>query len=315
MKVTAMTDEKRIRRLAPPEGKVRMVLDTDTFNEIDDQFAVAYALASPERLQVEALYAAPFLNALSSSPGDGMEKSYHEIVKICGLFGRLPDGFVYKGSDQFMPDAATPVQSEAVSDLIARARASSDEDPLYVVAIGAITNVASAIRLEPRIIDKIVVVWLGGHALHWPNCQEFNLRQDVHASRTVLDSGVPLMLVPCSGVASHLITTLAETNQFLKDQGPIGNYLCDTFEQCRKDHFAYSRVIWDLSAVAWLVAPASVPSSLVHSPVITSSDAVYRWSFDPGRHFIRCATAVSRDRIFGDLYREIRAMKASSSMK
>ncbi|MBE0698068.1 MAG: nucleoside hydrolase, partial [Anaerolineaceae bacterium] len=39
-----------------------MVLDTDTYNEIDDQFAVVYALLSPEQLQVEALYAAPFTN-------------------------------------------------------------------------------------------------------------------------------------------------------------------------------------------------------------------------------------------------------------
>ncbi len=51
-----------------------MVLDTDTFNEIDDQFAVIYALHSKERLQVEAFYAAPFHNELSSGPKDGMEK-------------------------------------------------------------------------------------------------------------------------------------------------------------------------------------------------------------------------------------------------
>ncbi|MFC1725309.1 hypothetical protein ACFL4T_06755 [candidate division KSB1 bacterium] len=44
----------------PPAGRVRMVLDTDTYNEIDDQFAVVYSLISPERLNVEAIYAAPF---------------------------------------------------------------------------------------------------------------------------------------------------------------------------------------------------------------------------------------------------------------
>lgn len=305
MTALPLTNETMIKRLAPPSGKVRMVLDTDTFNEIDDQFAVAYALASPERLQVEALYAAPFHNALSDSPGDGMEKSYREIERIAGLFGLQTDGFVFKGSDRFMSDASTPVRSEAVTDLIERALASRDDDPLYVVAIGAITNVASAILLEPRIIEKIVVVWLGGHALHWPDCHEFNLRQDVHASRIVLDSGVPLMLIPCSGVASHLLTTLAEIEKYVKGQSSVGNYLYETFKQSRQDHFAYSRVIWDLSAVAWLVEPKSVPSLLVHSPIITSSDSTCRWSFDANRHFIRCATAVSRDRIFGDLFSKI----------
>ncbi len=44
---------------------------------------------------------------------------------------------------------------------------SRDDSLLYVATIGAITNVASAILMEPEIITRIVVVWLGGHALHW----------------------------------------------------------------------------------------------------------------------------------------------------
>ena len=67
--------------LKPPAKRpVRMVLDTDTYNEIDDQFAVVYALISPE-LDVQAVYAAPFHNNRSSGPGDGMEKSYEEILR------------------------------------------------------------------------------------------------------------------------------------------------------------------------------------------------------------------------------------------
>ena len=55
-----------------------MVLDTDTYNEIDDQFALVYALLCPEKLNVEAVYAALFTNDRSTGPGDGMEKSYEE---------------------------------------------------------------------------------------------------------------------------------------------------------------------------------------------------------------------------------------------
>ena len=50
-------------------------------------------------------------------------------------------------------------------DLVARGLGSPDDEPLYVVAIGAITNVASALLTEPALAGKIVVVWLGGHAL------------------------------------------------------------------------------------------------------------------------------------------------------
>lgn len=77
-----LSEAHRLARLAPPTGKVRMVLDTDTYNEIDDQFALVYALLSPERVQCEAVYAAPFHNDRSSGPADGMEKSYAEICRV-----------------------------------------------------------------------------------------------------------------------------------------------------------------------------------------------------------------------------------------
>ena len=78
------------------------------------------------------------------------------------------------------------------------------------VAIGAITNVASAILMEPKIIERIVIVWLGGHALYWPHTREFNLAQDVPAARIVFDSGVPLVQLPCTPIVTHFTTTVPE---------------------------------------------------------------------------------------------------------
>ncbi|MCZ8515480.1 nucleoside hydrolase [Paenibacillus filicis] len=291
--------EQLIRRLNPPEGKVRIVLDTDTYNEIDDQFAVVYALQSKAKIQVEGFYAAPFFNSLSSSPKDGMEKSYLELEKILSIMGRNDDIPIYKGSESYLIDAHTPVESEAARNLVERAMASGEDDPLYVVAIGAITNVASALLMEPRIVDKIVVLWLGGHALHWPNTKEFNLAQDLHASRIILDSGVPLILVPCMGVSSHLQTTLSEIRDYVKEKGGIGEYLYTTFKDCHNDHFGYSRVIWDISTIAFLNNAAWLPSSLVHSPILSED---FRWSFDSSRHFIRYVNHIHRDEIFKDLF-------------
>ena len=77
-----------IKRLEKPKLPVDVVLDTDTFNEIDDQFALAYLIKKSKRLNLKAVYAAPFLNEKSSSPGDGMEKSYDEILKILSLMKR-----------------------------------------------------------------------------------------------------------------------------------------------------------------------------------------------------------------------------------
>jgi purine nucleosidase len=249
-----LSEDMLVKRLAHPSGRVRMILDTDTFNEIDDQFAVVYSLLSKEKMEVEALYAAPFHNTLSNSPQDGMEKSYNEILKIRKLMNR-EDVPVYLGSETYLPSANTPVISEAASNLVERAMKSDPQDPLYVVAIGAITNIASAILLEPKIIERIIVVWLGGHSLEWGHTKEFNLFQDLHGSRILFDSGVPLVLVPCMGVASNLLTTLSELRDYVKPQGAIGQYLYETYLNCREDHFAYSRVIWDISVIAWLNEP------------------------------------------------------------
>ncbi|QGQ95230.1 nucleoside hydrolase [Paenibacillus psychroresistens] len=297
-----LSQEKLLQRLSHPNKKIRMVLDTDTFNEIDDQFAVVYALKSPDQMQVEAFYAAPFYNDLSTGPKDGMEKSYQELQKISLLLPEMAGVPIYRGSEAYLSGPEKPVESDAARNLVERAMASSEDDPLYVVAIGAITNVASAILLEPLIIEKIVVVWLGGHALHWPDTKEFNLNQDLHASRIVLDSGVPLVLIPCAGVASHLQTTLSELRDYVKEKGDIGEYLYETYKNCMKEHFANSRVIWDISAIAYLVQPKWLPNELVHSPLLSED---FRWSFDASRHFIRYVHYINRDPVFRDLFQKL----------
>jgi purine nucleosidase len=301
MSHASLTPARRLALLDPPAGKVRVVLDTDTYNEIDDQFALVYALLSPERITVEAIYAAPFHNSRSSGPADGMRKSHDEIVRVLGRLGRASEGFVFAGSESWLEDDARPVGSAAAADLVARAQAAHD-GPLYVVAIGAITNVASAILAAPDIAERIVVVWLGGHPSGWHHTREFNLSQDAHASRVVLDSGVALVRVPCLNVAEHLRTTQAELERFVKGQGAVGDYLFEIYSAYYDDHFARSKELWDIAPVAWLVNPEWVDASLVHSPILTSEQT---WSHDPGRHIVREARAVRRDPIFADLFRKL----------
>ncbi len=224
-------------------------------------------------------------------PDDGMEKSYQEILRLLSRLGVSAESFVLRGSTGYLPDWDNPIQSEAAADLIQRA-ATADSDPLYVVAIGAITNVACAILLEPEIIRRIVVVWLGGQPLHWPSAREFNLEQDPEAARVILDSGVPLVQIPCSGVASHLLTTVAEIERYVAGQGAIGDYLAEIFKGYHDDHFGWSKVIWDISTIGYLLNPSWVPTEIVHSPILTEQ---ITWSFDRARHFVRFATYVECD--------------------
>ncbi len=303
MKFPKMPTHKLLQRLEPARGKIRCVLDTDTYNEVDDQFAIAHALLSNDSVEVEAIYAAPFHNSLSTGPADGMNKSVEEIHRVLQALSMPLEHLVYKGSTGFLTDLEKPFHSEAALDLVQRALSADEDEPLYVVAIGAITNIASALLIEPGIINKIVVVWLGGHALHWPHVNEFNLRQDVTAAKLVLDCGVPLVLIPCLGVASHLSTTVAELENHLKDCGTIGHFLISKLTHFHDNHFAYSKIIWDIAATGYLIVPQSVTTEIVHSPILTEQ---MTWSFDASRHFIRYASYVERNLVFGDLFEKLK---------
>jgi inosine-uridine nucleoside N-ribohydrolase len=232
-----------------------------------------------------------------------MEKSYQEILRLLVRLGVSPRGFVWRGSPGYLPGAEKPRKSDAASHLVELAmRRESQDEPLYVVAIGAITNVASAILLEPEIIRRIVIVWLGGHALHWPDTLEFNLMQDVPAARLVLDCGAPLVQIPVMGVTSHLHTTVAELERYVQGRGAIGDYLVETVKGYHADHYAWSKVIWDISSIAYLLNEAWVPTALVHTPVLTDQ---VTWSFDARRHLMRSAWHVHRDPIFRDLFSKL----------
>jgi len=297
-----LLESTRLERLAPPEGRVRVVLDTDTYNEVDDQFAVTYAMLSPERIDVEAIYAAPFFNSRSEDPGDGMEKSYQEILRVLGKLGCNPEGFVFRGSDRYMPGPREPVPSEAVKDLIDKAL--NHKELLYVVILGTPSNVASALLTEPRIVNRIVVIWLGGHPYYWSSAREFNLRQDINASRLLFDSGVPLIHVPCKNVAEHLRTTVPELGAYLRGMSEIGDYLFRIFSDYQKEEFAWSKPLWDLAPVAFLVNPNWVPTEIAHSPILTYQ---LTYSLDRSRHLIRIATDTDRDAIFRDVFAKLRS--------
>ena len=97
-----LSDAERLRLLTAPKGRVHAVLDTDTFNEIDDQFAVVQTILSPDRISLDAIYAAPFHNANSSSPADGMEKSYEEILALLDRLDVSPNGLVHRGVTDYV---------------------------------------------------------------------------------------------------------------------------------------------------------------------------------------------------------------------
>lgn len=293
---------ERTKLLAPPIGRVRVVMDTDTFNEIDDQFALVQMMLDKDRFDVEAIYAAPFQNHRSNGPGHGMDLSYEEILRLLNRIGVSPKELVHKGVIEYVGLEKVARKAPAVDDLIARARSGSTDDPLYIIAIAAISNIASAILSAPDIIDKIVVVWLGGHVLEWPHTREFNLQQDVGGAQVLFDSGAPVVMVPCMGVSSHLHSTVPEIERYVEPCGEIGAFLAMRFKEYSSTHKGWSKEIWDMAAVAWLINPDWAPSVLISSPILNDN---VTWSTDHRRHQIRYVTMINRDEIMWDFIEKI----------
>lgn len=297
--------------LALPQGRLRMVLDTDTFNEIDDQFAVVQMMLSPEKLKVEAIYAVPFQNARSRGPAEGMELSYQEILRLLERLKMPSSGLVHRGVTEFVGLERQARNAAAVDDLISRARASSAADRLYVVAIGALSNVASALLKAPEIIDRIVVVWLGCDAPDWrpeySRAGEFNLKQDVGAAQVVFDSGVPMVFVPAFPVTCHLRSSVPEIERYVEPHGDIGAFLAQRFKEYNSDHLGWSKALWDMGAIAWMLEPTWAPSTMVPTPVM-SSDGI--WAIDPSRHPMRYVAYINRDAILRDFFMKLAAFAA-----
>lgn len=304
-----MKREQYLKNLSVPEGKIDVVLDTDAYNEIDDQFAIGYMLRNTQKFNIKGICAAPFLNGKSTCASDGMEKSYNEIRKLLSLAEMSGlENSVFKGSEEFLKDEKMAVRSEAAGFIAALADDYSPEKPLYIVAIGAITNVASALLKNPKMTENCVVVWLGGHGVHMPlAASEFNMKQDIAAARVVFGCGIPLVQLPCGGVVDHFLTSKYELEHWLKGKNALCDYLYNNTVQEADSYAAgkpWTRVIWDVTAVAWLLNENSkfMAERLMPSP-IPEYDGHY--AFDSNRHLIKYVYNINRDSLFENLFNKL----------
>ena len=288
-------------KVALHDGTVKkIILDTDTYNEIDDQFALAYAMLSKDKVELLSINAAPFLNSRSTSAADGMEKSYNEIFRIMKLVDPDADIPVYRGSTSFLTNKETPVESPACDNIINTVM--NSDDLVYIVAVGAITNVASAIIKCPEIVNRTVVIWLGGHALHWQDTREFNLKQDVAAAQIVLDSGVPFVQIPCNGVCTEFSTTIPELEYYLRGKNDLCDYLVDIVRSYTKKPYGWSKVVWDVTAVAALVEPKALDMVIIPTPILTDD---CHYAKDDARHPYIYVRRIRRDPLYADLFEKL----------
>lgn len=289
-----MKDYERLKMMEYPRGRIDVVIDTDAATEVDDPFAIALALLSPERFHLKGIYAAPFaMNERASDPAVGMEMSYREIWKVVQL-SKVKFSSVYRGCLKFGIGSL----SEASEHLISLCREYTKEKPLYVIGLGASTNIANAIVSCPEIKEKIVVVWLAGNDFNdSPNV--YNIYQDPASARILFDSGVPLIHVPCNSVTSHLITNIPELENCIGNKNRLCDYLLNIIKEYSNHSLAWGKQIWDIGPVAYLLNEQYGECEITTSPLITKD---LTWSRDFHRHLIKNVKLLYRDEIFRELF-------------
>jgi len=279
--------------------KINVILDTDTYNECDDQFALSYLLKSQDRFNIEAITVAPYQHDNDLSVEEGQEKSYNEVLKICNWLNFNTENKVFKGSTGYIQNGYNE-SSVAVNKIIEIALKNKKT---YIMTIGAITNIAMAIIKEPKIIDKIEVIWLGGHSFLNNNNIEYNFRQDVQAVKIIFESKVKLTIIPCKNVASNLMISIYELEHHIKGKSELCDYLCQRFYNDGKHGIQTRRVIWDISVIAYLINKDWFEVSKINCPNI-NEDTSYELNTD--NHKITFVNYLNSNKIYEDMFEKLR---------
>ncbi len=257
---------ERIVPELPPEGqRLRLLIDTDAGTEIDDSYAIALALASPDRFEIEGFVATHFATKTLGRDGpDSIERSVEAVEAVLDAAGQAGKYPVVRGAHP-MQYAAWPSEGEGVDFILDRAGAASPEDPLWVVGLGAATNLASAISKDPSIAPKVRFVFHARSPRSWPErSEQYNVKGDVTAARTLLVSPAPLVWFD---TGTNLCRTMDETAERLAPLGELGRFLHE-FRHRRTWYASPRKGFFDLADIAWMIRPELCREEVVDAPTM-----------------------------------------------
>ena len=281
------------------KDKINLILDTDTYNECDDQFALSYLIKSKDLFNIEAITVAPYSHTKRDvTVRDGQELSYNEILKICNWLNFDSDNKVFKGSMDYIQNGYDET-NDAVNKIIEIALKNSKT---YILGIGAITNIALAIKKEPKIVNKIEIIWLGGNEPGYKDNLEYNFRQDVAAVKIVFESKAKLTILPCKNVVSKLRIDINTLKKHLENKSELCNYLIERFYNDGYHGIQDSRVIWDISAIAYMINKNWFETKLISCPNIRNDTS---YEITNNRHNITFVTKLDRKKIYDDLFNKL----------
>ncbi len=247
-------------------AQTRVWIDADTANEIDDLYAITRMLAAPE-LDIVALSSAQWSKS-PAAEGNTLEASQRLNEALLGLTGRMSIphprgsavGVYWWGADR-------AAYSAAAYHLIRAAHATPAGQKLTVISLGALTNIASALMIDPSIAPKMRLYWLGAFIDTergvWDK-SEFNCLNDIPALNEALNrSDLEMRVMPAS-VARALTFDYGSTAAGLEKHGRLGQFLLDRWKQHSPGSSTW--IMWDLAAAEWLLKPELVKWKKLRTP-------------------------------------------------
>lgn len=217
----------------------RIIIDTDP--GVDDALTFLLALASPE-IQLEALTtvqgnvsiekatrnALSVLELAQASHIPVVQGCSHPMLKSPHNAGEDVHGFSGMGDAVLPEPTSKPIETHAIDFLIEKVLAEPNE--ISIFPIGPLTNIALAIRKEPRITKAVKqLVIMGGAVRQGGNITplaEFNIHEDPHAAHVVFHSGIPITLIPLDATFKCLLTG-DDIERLNKIDSPITRFVRD----------------------------------------------------------------------------------------
>jgi inosine-uridine nucleoside N-ribohydrolase len=273
-------------------SKIRVLLDTDANNELDDQHAIAYLLLNGNSFTIEGIT----VNRTNNG-GDIIEqaKEAERIVRLCDLSAKI---HVAKGASGSFAEIKDNLDQpdfdgfEAVDLIIKRAKIKADQQ-LILLPVGKLTNIALALKKDPTIAKNVKIVWLGSN---YPQPGEYNQVNDESALSFILDNNIEFEIVLVrydepSGTDAVRVTP-GDMIKNIVGKGPrisqpvtgrhggsfftFGDYSIDLFEHIELDGDPPSRALFDMAAVAIVKNPLWATPRTIPAPMLQTGTWVER---------------------------------------
>ena len=270
-------------------GAQKIIIDTDPGQ--DDAVAILLALASPDEIEVLGI------TAVAGNVPLSLTEKNARIV--CELAGR-PDIPVYAGCDRplkrklvtaehvhgktgldgpELPEPKIKLQEKHGVDFIIDTILQEPGNSVSLCPLGPLTNIASAILKQPKIVSRIKkIVLMGGAYFEVGNitpAAEFNIFVDPDAAKIVFEAGIDMVVMPLD-VTHKALVTEKRNEAFRQLKSPVGiavAEMTDFFERFDKEKYGSSGApLHDPCVTAYLINPKIFSGKKINVEIETKSE-------------------------------------------